>query len=158
MSRTKPDPAQARQRRVVLDAGSPGSAPAPSSAAAGRTIRHAHLYLTRLDPWSVMKSAFMLAIAIAIVLVVAVLILWALLSVSGTLTSLSTTVNDIAGAGATNVDLAGLFSFERVFGLVTMVALMEVVLVSALTTLFAYLYNLSVALTGGLQITLTEDN
>jgi hypothetical protein len=39
-----------------------------------------------------------------------------------------------------------------------MVALMEVVLVSALATLFAYLYNLSVALTGGLQLTLTEDN
>jgi hypothetical protein len=158
MSRTKPDPSQARQPRVVLDGGTQGPAAAQAAAPAGRTIRHAHLYLTRLDPWSVMKSAFMLSIAIAIVLVVAVLILWTLLSVSGTLTSLSTTVNDIAGAGATNVDLAGLFSFGRVFSLVTMVALMEVVLVSALATLFAYLYNLSVALTGGLQLTLTEDN
>jgi len=34
---------------------------------------------------------------------------------------------------------------------------MEVVLVSALATLFAYMYNLSVGITGGLQLTLTED-
>lgn len=122
------------------------------------TIRHAHLYVTRLDPWSVMKNAFMLSVAIAIVIVVAVILLWMMLTVSGTLASLTRTVSDVAGTGAASVDLAGFFSFGRVFGTVAIVSFMEIILVSALATLFAYLYNLGVALTGGLQVTLTEDN
>ena len=61
-----------------------------------RTIRHAHLFLTRLDPWSVMKNAFMLSIAIAVVIVVATMILWGMLTLSGTLAALTRTVDDIA--------------------------------------------------------------
>jgi hypothetical protein len=156
MSRTKPEPVPPQAHQVVVEGPSAAAAPQPP-VSQQRTIRHAHLFLTRLDPWSVMKAAFMLSIAIAIVLIVAVLILWGLLSMSGTLSSLSRTVNDIAGAGASEIDIAGLLSFGRVFGLVSLVAAMEVVLVSALATLFAYLYNLSVAITGGLQVTLTED-
>lgn len=128
------------------------------SAKPQRTIRHAHLYLTRLDPWSVMKNAFMLSLAIAIVLIVATLVLWLMLTASGTLTSLTRTVNDVAGSGSSNVDLAGFLSFGRVLGVTALLSLMEVVLVSALATLFAYMYNLAVAITGGLQVTLTEDH
>ena len=123
-----------------------------------RRIRHAHLFVTRLDPWSVMKNAFMLSIAIGIVLLVAVAVLWMMLTLSGTLSSLTRTVNDIAGTGAASVDLTALFSFTRVMGTTAIVAVMEIILVSALATLFAYLYNLNVALTGGIQVTLTEDN
>ena len=36
-----------------------------------RTPKRARLYVTRIDPWSVTKAAFMLALAIGIVLVVA---------------------------------------------------------------------------------------
>lgn len=161
MSRTKPEPtmspgaadaAQGRPTREEYQV-SVSDQPGPQ-----RTIRHAHLYLTRLDPWSVMKNAFMLSIAIAIVLVVATLVLWLMLTASGTLSSLTRTVNDVAGSGASAVDVGGFLSFGRVFGVTTMLALLEVVLVSALATLFAYLYNLAVGITGGLQVTLTEDN
>jgi hypothetical protein len=131
---------------------------APAEPAHGRTIRHAHLYLTRLDPWSVMKSAFMLSIAIAIVLIVATLVLWLMLTASGTLSSLTKTVNDIAGSGASSIDITSMLSFGRVMGITVIVSMMEVVLVSALATLFAYLYNLAVGITGGLQVTLTEDS
>lgn len=130
------------------------SDPAPGS----RTIRHAHLYLTRIDPWSVMKNAFMLSIAVAIVLIVATMILWLMLTASGTLAALTRTVDDLAGSGASAIDLTGVLSFGRVLSTITVIAIMEVILVSALATLFAYLYNLAVAITGGLQVTLTEDN
>lgn len=161
MSRTRPEPAVSRSMPAAPEARP--SREEHHVAASGqpvpeRTIRHAHLYLTRLDPWSVMKNAFMLSIAIAIVMIVATLVLWLMLTASGTLSSLTNTVNDIAGSGASSVDLAGLLSFSRVLGITTMIALMEVVLVSALATLFAYLYNLAVGLTGGLQVTLTEDH
>lgn len=161
MSRTKPDPTVSRGATAETQARPAReeyTVSASDKAVPQRTIRHAHLYLTRLDPWSVMKNAFMLSIAIAIVMVVATLVLWLMLTASGTLSSLTRTVNDVAGSGASAVDLGGFLSFGRVLGITTMLALMEVVLVSALATLFAYLYNLAVGITGGLQVTLTEDN
>ena len=128
-------------------------APAPKARA-----RHAHLFVTHVDPWSVMKNAFMLSIAIGIVLIVAVTVLWAMLSLSGTLDSVTRTLNDIAGGGANSIDAAGLFSFSRVVGLAALLAGLEVSLLTALATLFAFLFNLSVGLTGGLQVTLTDDS
>ncbi len=104
-----------------------------------------------------MKNAFMLSVAIAIVLVVAVMILWAMLTASGSIAALTRTVDDIAGSGASAVDLTGLLSFGHVLSVTLVIAVMEVILVSALATLFAYMYNLSVGITGGLQVTLTED-
>jgi hypothetical protein len=128
-------------------------APAPKARA-----RHAHLFVTHVDPWSVMKNAFMLSIAIGIVLIVAVTVLWAMLSLSGTLDSVTRTLNDFAGGGANSIDAAGLFSFSRVVGLAAVMAALEIILLTALATLFAFLFNLSVGLTGGLQVTLTDDS
>lgn len=127
-------------------------APAPRARA-----RHAHLFVTHVDPWSVMKNAFMLAVAIGIVVIVAVMVLWSMLSLSGTLDAITRTVNDVAG-GTNAIDAASLFSFSRVVGLAAILALLEVVLLTALATLFAFLYNLSVGITGGLQVTLTDDS
>lgn len=144
----------------VLDSGtaqeepmSRADAPAPKARA-----RHAHLFVTHLDPWSVMKNAFMLAIAIGIVMIVAVTVLWAMLSLSGTLGALTSTLNDIAGGGANSIDVAGIFSFSRVVGVTALLAGLEVILLTALATLFAFLFNLSVGITGGLQVTLTDDS
>lgn len=123
-----------------------------------RDVRHAHLFVTNLDPWSVMKNAFMLAVAFGIVMIVAVMVLWGMLSMSGTFDSLARTVNDIVGEGPQAVDVAELFSFSRVVGTTALLAGLEVVLMTALITLFAFLYNIAVGITGGLQITLTNDS
>lgn len=154
-------PADAREQvDPVLDTAaveeepmSRADAPAPKARA-----RHAHLFVTHVDPWSVMKNAFMLAIAIGIVMIVAVTVLWAMLSLSGTLSALTSTLNDIAGGGANSIDVAGIFSFSRVVGVTALMAGLEVILLTALATLFAFLFNLSVGITGGLQVTLTDDS
>jgi Transmembrane domain of unknown function (DUF3566) len=160
MTQTRSDVTQSVPR-VVLDPladQEDGDVQHGEAAEARRTIRHAHLYLTRIDPWSVMKNAFMLSVAIAIVLVVATMVLWGLLTASGSLAALTRTVDDIAGSGANAVDLTGMLSFGHVLSITLVVAVMEVILLSALATLFAYMYNLAVGITGGLQVTLTEDN
>ena len=122
------------------------------------TTRRARLLVTRLDPWSVMKTSFMLAVSIAIVIVVAVAVLWTVLQVTGVFDSIARTVDDLTGTGTTTVDVGGLISFGRVMGVALAMAGVEIILVSALATLFAFLYNLSVGITGGLQVTLSEDN
>jgi hypothetical protein len=128
-------------------------APAPKARA-----RHAHLFLTHFDPWSVMKNSFMMSLALAIVLLVAVTVLWSLLALSGTLDAVTGTLTDIAGGGADTLNMADLFSFSRVIGVTSVLAVLEVILVTALATLFAFLYNIAVGITGGLQVTLTDDS
>jgi hypothetical protein len=136
---------------VTVAAAAPAAAPRPSGP------RRARLLVTRLDPWSVMKTAFMLSVSVGIVLLVATALLWWTLSVTGVFSTIGRTVNDIAGSGSTSFDFLSLVGFSRVMGVALVLTAIEIVLWSALATLFAFLYNLSVGLTGGLEVTLSED-
>jgi hypothetical protein len=120
--------------------------------------RRARLLVTRLDPWSVMKTSFMLSVSLSIVIIVALGLLWWTLDVTGVFDAIGRTVDDVAGTASTSFDFMSLVGFQRVMGIALVLAAIEIVLVSALSTLFAFLYNLSVGLTGGLEVTLSEDS
>ena len=118
--------------------------------------RQARLYLARVDPWSVAKAAFMLAIAVGIVIVVSVCVLWFALSSLGVFETLSRNVNEVIGNSQSNIDLMSLLDFSRVLGATIVLASVEVILVSMLATIFAFMYNLTVGLTGGVEVVLTD--
>jgi hypothetical protein len=118
--------------------------------------RQARLYLARVDPWSVAKAAFMLAIAVGIVIVVSVCVLWFALSSLGVFETLSRNVNEVIGNSQANFDLMSLLDFSRVLGATIVLASVEVILVSILATIFAFMYNLTVGLTGGVEVVLTD--
>ncbi|MEI7630303.1 MAG: DUF3566 domain-containing protein [Actinomycetes bacterium] len=118
----------------------------------------ARLYVSRIDPWSIFKAAFMLALALGIVIVVAVAMLWWVLDYAGVFVTVSSSINDVVGSATANFDLVSLLDFSRVMGVAVVVAAVEVVLVSITATLFAFIYNLSVGLTGGVEVVLTDQN
>ncbi len=120
--------------------------------------RNARLYVSRIDPWSIFKAAFMLALALGIVIVVAVAMLWWVLDYAGVFVTVSSSINDVVGSATANFDLVSLLDFSRVMGVAVVVAAVEVVLVSITATLFAFIYNLSVGLTGGVEVVLTDQN
>ncbi len=120
-----------------------------------RKPRRARVYVTRLDPWSVAKAAFLLSLAIGIVIVVAVAVVFWTLDSTGALDAVSRTVDDVLGTGG--FDLLTTLEFSRVLGLAAVIASVEIVLVSALATLFAFLYNISVGLTGGIEVVLSDN-
>lgn len=122
-----------------------------------RAPRRARLYVTRLNPWSVAKASFMLAVVLAIVTVVALLLLWGIVSVLGIFDAITRNVTDLVGSAAGTFDLGSLFSFGNVLGVALVIASVEIVLVSVLATLFAVLYNLTVSLTGGIEVVLSDD-
>jgi hypothetical protein len=134
------------------------AAAAPAAAVRPVGPRRARLLLTRLDPWSVMKTSFMLSVSLAVVVLVAIALLWWTLSVTGVFDAIGRTIDDIAGSTSSSFDFLSLVGFSRVMGVALVLAAIEIVLVSALSTLFAFLYNLSVGLTGGLEVTLSEDS
>jgi hypothetical protein len=138
----------------VADAVAP---PAPvEDAPRRRAPRRARLYVYRLDAWSVMKVAFMLAVALGIVIVCAVAALWWLLDYSGVIETLARNVDEVIGSGTTTFDLEAVLAFDRVMGITVLIAALEVALVSILAGLFAVLYNLTVGITGGIEATFTD--
>ncbi|MEP6813968.1 MAG: DUF3566 domain-containing protein [Marmoricola sp.] len=136
---------------------SPPTAKSPTSAksTARRKPRKAHLRLVQVDAWSVMKTAFLLSIAIGIVTVVAVGIVWSVLGAAGVWDSLNNTVRTVMG---NNFQVQDYIGTGRVLGFTMLVAVVDVVLLTAIATLGAFLYNLAATLLGGIEVTLAEDN
>ena len=118
--------------------------------------RRVRLYVSRFDPWSVTKAAFILSLTIAIVLVVAVTAVWFILDRTGVIESLSGTVTDVVGS-TSGLDLVTSLGFSQVIGSTLILASVEIVLVSTFAGLFTILYNLTVGITGGVEVVLSED-
>lgn len=132
--------------------------PAASARRPGR-LRRAHLKVTRIDPWTVMKISFMLAIAFGIMTIVAVAVVWSMLDAAGVFTSINDTLSNVTGGtdSSSGFDLLKWVALDRVLGITTLIAVVDVVLITALSTLGAFLYNLASALLGGVEVTLVED-
>jgi hypothetical protein len=114
--------------------------------------------VVHVDPWSVMKTAFLLSIALGIVIVVAVAVVWSVLGAAGVWDSINKTVSDvIGGKSASTFNVQNYVGTSRVLGFTMIVAVVDVVLITAISTLGAFLYNLAAALLGGIEVTLAED-
>ncbi len=133
--------------------------PVAGKGVAGRKPpRRARLRLTRIDPWSVMKTAFLLSIALGVVTVVSVLMVWSVLGAAGVWDSINATVTNILGGeSAGDFDIEDYLGTSRVLGFTMLVAVIDVVLLTAIATLGAFLYNMAAALLGGVEVTLAED-
>lgn len=120
--------------------------------------RKARLYVSRVDPWSVAKAAFLLAIAIGATILVAIALLWFALDALGVFGAIARNVNEIVGSAETTFDLMSVLSLGRVMGVALVIASVEIVLVSVFAAVFAFLYNLTVPMTGGIEVDLTDGN
>jgi len=124
-----------------------------------RRTRKARLRLSRVDPWSVMKTSFLFSIAFGIMFWVSVYVLWNVVSSSGVFEALNGQITKII-ASPTSTDtwnIQDYISTNKVLGLSALFAAVNVVLITALGTLTAFLYNLSANILGGLEVTLAED-
>ena len=129
------------------------SAAATTTPGAARKVR---LAVARIDPWSVMKLSFLLSVAIGIMIVVAAAVVWYTLDELAVFTSVNDTIAQITG-DAKFFDLLEYVAFKRVISLATMIAVVDVVILTALSTIGAFLYNIVAALVGGVTVTLTDD-
>lgn len=118
--------------------------------------RKVRLTLSRIDPWSVMKMAFLLSIAIGIMIVVAAFVFWYALNDLGVFTSIDETIRKIVGSES-ELDILQYVERDRVVSIAMVIAVVDVVLMTALSTIGAFLYNVVAALVGGVHMTLTDD-
>lgn len=131
--------------------------PVKEKAPSTRRVRKAHLRLTHVDPWSVMKVSFLFSVAVGIVVVVAVGVVWGVLGAAGIWDSIDSTVADVVGETGKDFRIEDYLGTSRVMGFTMIVAVVDVVLVTVIGTLTAFLYNLAAALLGGVEVVLAED-
>jgi hypothetical protein len=121
--------------------------------------RKARLRLSRLDPWSVMKTAFLLSIAFGIVTWVAVFIVWSAIGAAGVFTNIDNTVNQVLGSpSAEPFRIENYINTGKVMGFTTLLACADVLIITALATLGSFLYNIAATLLGGLEVTLASED
>jgi len=118
----------------------------------GRGRRRTRLAVSRVDPWSVFVLSLIVSLFLGVVLLVAVLVLYALLDGLGVLSSVNGLAQELEVVG----EGESLLGLGRVLGLAAVLAAVDIVVITVLATLGAYLYNLCAALTGGIEVTLSE--
>lgn len=133
--------------------GAPGLVkPAPKA-----KVRRARLLVSKVDPWSVLKMAFLLSVALGIVTVVAAIVLWTVLDLTGIFDQVDSLLGTLAGSEGGGFELKKVASLGQVASFATIIAVVNVVLLTALSMLSAVLYNISATLVGGIGVTLTDD-
>ncbi|MFE1248947.1 DUF3566 domain-containing protein [Streptomyces sp. NPDC058766] len=121
-------------------------------------VRKARLRVAKADPWSVMKVSFLLSIALGICTIVAAAVLWMVMDAMGVFSSVGGTISEATGSNESNgFDLQAFLSLPNVLMFTSIIAVIDVVLATAIATLGAFIYNLSAGFVGGVELTLAED-
>jgi hypothetical protein len=143
----------------------PGKAAAAGTSPAGtrtkgsskRSSRQAHLTIARVEPWSVMKFSFVVSLVAFVILFVAVSVIYGTLSALGVFTSLQHVVQSVTSSTDSNgVNAAKWFTASRILSYTALLGALNIVLITAMSTIGAVVYNLTSRLIGGVEVTLRE--
>jgi hypothetical protein len=119
--------------------------------------RQAMLTLSRMEPWSVMKFSFVASVVAFIILFVAVAVLYMVLSALGVFTSLEHQVASITSSKNTpGTNISHWFSASLILGWTALLGALNIVLITALSTIGSVIYNLIAKTVGGIEVTLRE--
>ena len=104
-----------------------------------------------------MKFSFLISLVLWIVMFVAVALLYYALSSLGVFDSLQRTLASVTSSQTSaGVDLTKWTSAPRVLGYTMLLGAVDVVLITAISTVGAVVYNLVTHLGGGIEVTLKE--
>ncbi|MCA1191812.1 MULTISPECIES: DUF3566 domain-containing protein [unclassified Saccharopolyspora] len=149
-------PKQGADGRTAVNFGAAARPGAQSTSARrpSRGPRRASLQVKRLDPWSVLKLALVLSVAMFFVWMIAVAVLYGVLDGMGVWDSLNGTFTELTSPE----DAASeeLISAGRVFGVASIIGAINIVLFTALATVSAFIYNVAADFAGGVEVTLSE--
>jgi hypothetical protein len=128
-----------------------------SKGPAKRSARQAHLSIARVEPWSVMKFSFVVSLVAFVILFVAVSVIYGTLSALGVFTSLQHVVQSVTSSqDSTGVNAARWFTESRILSYTALLGALNIVLITAMCTIGAVVYNLTSRLIGGVEVTLRE--
>jgi Transmembrane domain of unknown function (DUF3566) len=160
LAATVADPAAAPEPGRKDSPQKPPAQKAPPAKKKGkRAARQAHLTIARLEPWSVMKFSFVVSLVAFVILFIAVSVLYAVLSAVGVFDSVQHLVTSLTSSqGSAGVNAKAWFTSSKVLGYTALLGSLNIVLITAMSTIGAVVYNLTSRLVGGVEVTLRESD
>ena len=115
--------------------------------------RKVHRLVRHIEPWSVLKISLIFFFCIWVILLTAAVLLWQVAASSGIIDNIESFIEEIFALEK------GSFSFEagQMFRAYAVGGLVMVVAATGFTVLLAVLFNLISDLTGGVRITVVEE-
>lgn len=114
----------------------------------------ASMQIRRVDPWSALKVSLLLNVALFFVWMIAVAFLYLALAAMGVWSKLNSNVGDLLTSGGGGG--GDLVSAGSIFGGAALIGAVNIVLLTAMATVGAYIYNLSTDIVGGVEVTLAD--
>lgn len=124
------------------------------SARRSRGPVRASMQIRRIDPWSTLKVSLLLSVALFFVWMITVAFLYLVLGGMGVWAKLNSNVGDLLNNASGSS--AQLVSSGTIFGGAFLIGLVNIVLMTALATIGAFVYNLITDLIGGIEVTLAD--
>lgn len=161
-----PTPRPSAPRKAETATASGGGRTATAEAREGRESRvqvssrrargpvRASMQIRRIDPWSTLKVSLLLSVALFFVWMIAVAFLYLVLGGMGVWAKLNSNVGDLLNN--TSGSSGELVSSGTIFGGAVLIGLVNIVLMTAMATIAAFVYNLTTDLIGGIEVTLAD--
>ena len=155
-----PSPRVPQQRKPERPSPEPARPPSQSTSRIQAGTRHkgpvrASMQIRRIDPWSTLKVSLVLSSALFFVWMIAVAFLYLVLGGMGVWSKLNSNVGDLltSSGGSAGGELV---SSGTIFGGAALIGLVNIVLLTAMATCAAFIYNLITDLVGGIEVTLAD--
>ena len=117
--------------------------------------RSVELTIAKIHPWSILKTSFLLSIALGIATVVGVIVVWFVLD---GMNVFGTVEDFLIELGAERfLSLLEFVRLPRVISYATIIGVGNIVILTAISTLIALLYNLIATLVGGIKVSLMDE-
>ena len=117
--------------------------------------KQGRLKLVYIDFWSTVKLSFLVAVSLGIVLVVATILIYLVLQSTNIFETLDKTLAEILGDESFSITNS--FSLVQVSLFTVVVAILNIIVGTALGAITSVLYNFSVRITGGLLVGFTNN-
>ena len=117
--------------------------------------RSVELTIAKIEPWSILKTSFLLSIALGIATVIGVIVVWFVLD---GMNVFGTVEDFLIELGAERfLSLLEFVRLPRVISYATIIGVGNIVILTAISTLIALLYNLIATLVGGIKVSLMDE-
>ncbi|MDR2565482.1 MAG: DUF3566 domain-containing protein [Bifidobacteriaceae bacterium] len=115
------------------------------------------LNLSYVAPLSVMKISFLVSVAMGIAFVVAIFILWTVLNDRHIFTQIDAMITEVVGKNRPDaLNILQYVEQGRIMSGAAIIAVIDVIVFTIISTLVAVIYNIIAALVGGVRVTLKE--
>ena len=119
------------------------------------TPRRVDIAIARVDAWTVMTVSFLLSVAFGIAMVIATAVLWFMVDGMHVFSTIEDFMKTIGGEKF--IPFLDYLRLPKVLSYATIAGVANVVLLTAISTLGAMLYNVIASLVGGVKISLMDE-